>query len=196
MKKEDFNTGLNYIDADIVEEYLREKERAQRRIKRHKTAIRLIPLAACFMIMILIVPIISNFITPMAPGIFPNHIFDAIFYPSEYKYVYSFVFYDVSYSARFMNLEQGIEEKYVGDSLGEVVATDKNGKQTICKIYDYYCDPQSNTAPNRRAMNGVYGMYGSYSEILIRGANYKEIIIEIEGKYFPATISPVMVNEK
>ena len=196
MKTEDFNRALNHIDADIVEEYLKEKELAEIRSKRRKTTRRLVPLVACLMIMVIAFPIVGGLMNPTGSAVFPNIFLEGNLFPMEYRYVYSFVFYDVTYSAKFMDIKQGIEEKYVGDHLGEVLATDKNGKQTVCKIYDYYCDPQSNTAPNRRAMNGVYGMYGSYSEILIRGANYKEIIIEIEGQYFPATISPVMVNEK
>ena len=34
MRKEDFNNALNYIDYDLVEEYVSEKENAQKRIAR------------------------------------------------------------------------------------------------------------------------------------------------------------------
>ena len=196
MKTEDFNRALNHIDADIVEEYLKEKELAEIRSKRRKTTRRLVPLVACLMVMVIALPIVGGLMNSTGSALSLNSFFEGNFFPMEYRYVYSFVFYDVTYSAKFMDIRQGIEEKYVGDHLGEVLATDKNGKQTVCKIYDYYYDAQSMASSNRRAMNTVYELYANYAEILIRGANYKEIIIEIEGSYFPAIISPVMVNEK
>ncbi len=50
MSKEAFINALNHIDYDLVEEFVSEKERAQKRIRRKKNIMRLAPLAACFVL--------------------------------------------------------------------------------------------------------------------------------------------------
>ena len=60
MRKEDFNNALNYIDYDLVEEYVSEKENAQKRIARQRQIMRYAPVAACLVIILSI----SAFVLP------------------------------------------------------------------------------------------------------------------------------------
>ena len=50
MRKEDFNNALNHIDYDLVEEFVVEKERMQKRAKQKRRFIKLMPIAACFVL--------------------------------------------------------------------------------------------------------------------------------------------------
>lgn len=52
MSKEDFNNALNHIDYDLVEEYVVEKEKMKKRAVQRRAFIRLVPVAACFVIII------------------------------------------------------------------------------------------------------------------------------------------------
>lgn len=52
MSKEDFNNALNHIDYDLIEEYVEEKERLQRRTAQKRAFMRFVPIAACFVIII------------------------------------------------------------------------------------------------------------------------------------------------
>lgn len=52
MSKEDFNNALNHIDYELIEEYVEEKERLQRRAAQKRSFIRLAPIAACFVLVI------------------------------------------------------------------------------------------------------------------------------------------------
>ena len=62
MRKEDFNNALNYIDYDLIEEYVSEKENAQRKIARQRQIMRYAPLAACLVVILSIsVFILPNF---------------------------------------------------------------------------------------------------------------------------------------
>ncbi len=60
MRKEDFNNALNYIDYDLVEEHIKAKENAQRKIAKRREVMRYAPVAACLVIILSI----SVFILP------------------------------------------------------------------------------------------------------------------------------------
>lgn len=64
MKKEDFVNSLNYIDYELVEEYVAQREVLQRKHNRRKNAIRFVPVAACLMLMVLTLPIILTLLSP------------------------------------------------------------------------------------------------------------------------------------
>ena len=58
MKKELFNDALNYIDNDLVEEYVKEKEALQAKKRKKKITRNIISLAACFVICFLSISVI------------------------------------------------------------------------------------------------------------------------------------------
>ena len=58
MKKEQFNDALNYIDNDLVEEYVKEKEALQTKTRKRKTTRSILSIAACFVICFLSINII------------------------------------------------------------------------------------------------------------------------------------------
>lgn len=68
MSKEDFNNALNHIDYDLVEEYVAEKERIEKKVAQKRTFIRFVPIAACFVI-------IFTFSITLLPMVF-NNVFD------------------------------------------------------------------------------------------------------------------------
>ena len=58
MKKEQFNDALNYIDNDLVEEYVKKKEALQTKTRKRKTTRSIISIAACFVICFLSISVI------------------------------------------------------------------------------------------------------------------------------------------
>lgn len=52
MRREDFNNALNYIDYDLVEEYVAEKEQIQKRKMLSRSFVRFVPVAACLVLVI------------------------------------------------------------------------------------------------------------------------------------------------
>lgn len=64
MSKEDFNNALNHIDYDLVEEYVAEKERIEKKAAQRRIFIKLVPIAACFVIIftfsITLLPMVLN----------------------------------------------------------------------------------------------------------------------------------------
>ena len=64
MRKEDFVNSLNYIDYELVEEYVAQREVLQRKANRRRNAIRFVPVAACLMLMVLTLPVIATLLSP------------------------------------------------------------------------------------------------------------------------------------
>lgn len=60
MRKEDFVNALDHIDYDLVEEYVAEKEKSQKRAQNRNSAIRIVPLAACFILLFAIGTLFLN----------------------------------------------------------------------------------------------------------------------------------------
>ena len=63
MKKEEWNEGLNYIDLDIVEKYIAQKERLQKKKSFKSVCVRIGAIAACFALIIgaaIVVPLLSE----------------------------------------------------------------------------------------------------------------------------------------
>ena len=167
MRKEDFNNALNYIDYDLVEEYVNAKESAQRKIARQRQIMRYAPVAACLVIILSI----SAFILPTyfankqitndiegqnpetqieppttnLPGNFKPG--DAII-PGYPVYIFTFEYNEKGYIKVFYptitdeNMEffkfHSLSEQYKGKYIGIVIVTDyHNNTQFECPIYEY-----------------------------------------------------------
>jgi len=153
MKNEKFRDALDHIDYSFIEEYVEEKERLQKenRIKRLlKTAA---PLAATFIVFFTVLGIVLGGNTvplPSAPG-------DDFTGSMSYENIYVFEYGGKRYCAAFMNLSFNFGDKYLGDELGEIEATDNKGNTSSHKIFSSSLDTVD-----------------------------KEVFIEINGNYYPA----------
>lgn len=173
MKREELNRALGHIDYDLVEEYVREKERLTRRAKiRHRFA-QVARAAACLVVLVCIaLPIIifgdgahseqppnsvnppyvsttpvgpgENLPAPEPPTCDPQPGDEDQMPPGRLAYTYSFAYNGTEYVCSFGTYDQSLEEalqtesidpKHVGEHLGEVVATDKNGNRDWYKLY-------------------------------------------------------------
>lgn len=173
MKREELNRALGHIDYDLVEEYVREKERLTRRAKiRHRFA-QAARAAACLVVLVCIaLPIIilgegaqstqppnsenppyvsttpvgpgENLPAPEPPTEDPQPGDEDQMTPGRLAYTYSFAYNGTEYVCSFGTYDQSLEEalrtesidpKHVGEHLGEVVATDKNGNRDWYKLY-------------------------------------------------------------
>lgn len=153
MKKEKFSEALNHIDYSFVEEYVEEKERINREKQRRIFIKRVAPLAATFIVFFTVIGIILGGNTSMLPTP-PN---DDMVNGMSYENVYVFEYSGIRYCAAFMNLNFNFGKQYVSEELGEIVATDKNGKTSSHKIFSSSLDTVD-----------------------------KEVFIEINGNYYPA----------
>ena len=153
MKKEKFSEALNHIDYSFIEEYVEEKERINRERQRRTFVKRVAPLAATFIVFFTVIGIILGGNTSMLPAV-PN---ENVSGDTSYEHVYVFEYGGRKYCAAFMNLNFNFGKQYVSDELGEIVATDKNGKTSSHKIFSSSLDTID-----------------------------KEVFIEINGNYYPA----------
>ena len=64
MKKKEWNEGLNYLDPDLVEKYVLQKERLREKNKKAKSAwLRFGAIAACFLLIVsavIVVPMLRE----------------------------------------------------------------------------------------------------------------------------------------
>ena len=72
MKKKEWNEGLNYLDPDLVEKYVEQKDRLRQKNKKPKGVwLRFGAIAACFLLIvsaIIVVPMLRE----DDPGVIPN----------------------------------------------------------------------------------------------------------------------------
>ena len=152
MNKDIFNDALNYLDYDLVEEFVSEREK-NKKSQRIRTVGRVSAAAASLVVLTLIVPIIMVITTPSGSAgppmgtttvetdggsMFPNE------YESAHPYLYYFAYNKIEYLCEFGEAGESFEEaldKYrvdaaeLGEYIGEVKAVDKNGKAAWYKIY-------------------------------------------------------------
>ena len=153
MKNKKFSEALNHIDYSLVEEYAKEKESIRRESRRRRSVAMLAPLAATFIVFFTVIGIVlggNNMMLPSSPG---ENTADGM----SYENVYVFEYGGKKYCAAFMDLSFNFGGQYVEDSLGEIVATDKNGNTSSHKIFSSSLDTVD-----------------------------KEVFIEINGNYYPA----------
>lgn len=153
MKNEKFSEALNHIDYSFVEEYVEEKERINREKQRRTLVKGIASLAATFIVFFTVIGIILGGNTSILPAA-PN---DDMVNGMSYENVYVFEYGGRRYCAAFMDLPFNFGSQYIGDSLGEIVAMDKNGNPSAHKIFSSSLDTVD-----------------------------KEVFIEINGNYYPA----------
>lgn len=170
MRREDFNNALNHIDIDLVEEYVTEKERAQKKEIVRKKFVRLAPLAACFAIFLTVGTVFLLNLDPfgnsmMAPdngaeqvpatpgdnGQMPNDPSGDGKLPSKYKYYFYFNLDGQDFICLLNALDEDsasdemntslIPESQLGELLATVEVADQDGEVRICKIYGCLYDP-------------------------------------------------------
>lgn len=169
MKREELNRALSRIDYDLVEEYVREKERLTRRAKMRRRFAQVARAAACLVVLVCIaLPIIifgdgahseqpPNIVNPpyvsTTPVLPENQPGDPTpnppdggdeMTPGQLAYTYSFAYNGTEYVCPFGTPGQSlsdalevdsIDPRYVGEHIGEVVATDNDGNRGWYKLY-------------------------------------------------------------
>ncbi|MGM9632211.1 MAG: hypothetical protein ACI3XL_03880 [Eubacteriales bacterium] len=142
MKKEDFLKALDHIDYDLVEEYVLEKERAVKRRKSQRNVMRMLPVAACFILLLGIgaVSLIAGMQNlgsgDSAPPDSNGETSDS---PSASEQgVYTFEYDGISYRSVVADNEgDTVLLQYVGNYLGNVETENANGEVGIYRIYEY-----------------------------------------------------------
>ncbi len=166
MRKEDFNNALNYIDYDLVEEYVSEKEKAQRKITRQRQMMRYAPVAACLVIILSVSTFIlptffdnklknenTGTLNPETQIVPPTTNLPGNLKPedqnSNTSLLYTFTFeYNGHKYIKILseNLADGVvdeelddvSEEVKGEYIGTVIVTDNsNNTQFECPIYEY-----------------------------------------------------------
>lgn len=168
MRKEDFNNALNHIDYSLVEEHIREKELLEARANRRRSISHTVRIAACFLFLALISPIIL--ILTESPASMPQSTTTTtVLVPPEVqgpvgdddtsgaiilRYDYWFVFWfesnnyyclfsatnDEEFENEMYNVTK-VPERFIGELLGTVEVSDQAGNKTVCNIYAYVPDP-------------------------------------------------------
>ena len=170
MSKECFNSALNYLDYDLVEEFVTERESSTKRMKRRKVIRSVSSIAACLTVLT-ILPLFVFFVVlggfkagsaaPGEPGnmsgenIVPLPPEDSS--PSNYPMgSFTFIFNGKSYIVDFNNEEDAAAEEIVlGEYLGEITLSDEYGNISTCRIYASL-DEESKSIIIIETLNGVY----------------------------------------
>ena len=177
MSKEKFNNALDHIDYELVTEHLKEKELLKRRAKWRRAVTRAVPVAACFVLFLMVLPVFiamfapagsagpgvttdNSGINPAPPASNPSEGLDTT---REYKYI--FEIYDNLYYVPTVSTDEEMSKNDVGQKLGEVIASNHQGEEFVCHVYDF--------------MHFVSTYHA---------ANYTELIVEIDGEYYLAYI--------
>lgn len=142
MKKEDFLKALDHIDYDLVEEYVLEKERAVKRRERQRSVMRMLPVAACFILLLSIgtVSLIAGMQNVGKGDLAPSDSNAETSNPSNNleQVVYTFEYDGVSYRTVVADNEgDTVLLQYVGNYLGNVETENANGEVGIYRIYEY-----------------------------------------------------------
>ena len=151
MKKKEWNEGLNYLDPDIVEKYVEQKDRLAQQRKMSKAMwLRLGAVAACFVLIVSTIVVVTM-LKGDAPGIIPNPDNSdrykdftiqsgeyGIVWPWEYKTVYE-KYYSIDVGGTdFIGRKRELSASYVGEKLGSYKATGYD--DTSDGVYHEYFD--------------------------------------------------------
>ena len=153
MKKKEWNEGLNYLDPDIVEKYVEQKDRLAQQRKMSKAMwLRLGAVAACFVLIVSAIVVVTM-LKGDAPGIIPNPDNSdrykdftiqsgeyGIVWPWEYKTVYE-KYYSIDVGGtEFIGQQRELSASYVGEKLGSYKATgyDDTSDEVYYEYFDAY----------------------------------------------------------
>lgn len=153
MKKKEWNESLNYLDPDIVEKYVEQKDRLAQQRKMSKAMwLRLGAVAACFVLIVSAIVVVTM-LKGDAPGIIPNPDNSdrykdftiqsgeyGIVWPWEYKTVYE-KYYSIDVGGtEFIGQRRELSASYVGEKLGSYKATgyDDTSDEVYYEYFDAY----------------------------------------------------------
>ena len=143
MRMEKFNSALDHIDYDLVDEFIRERESIERKREVRKQIIKLAPIAACFVICISIGAAILGFnlgFNKNASGgnSNPNEQMQ-IFFAKEGKFVFEYqgkVYQAyVTPAIGYDYLEDSVSIQNVGQHITNVTVVDERGNEATMEIY-------------------------------------------------------------
>ena len=192
MKIEDINNALGYIDYDLVEEYVAEKEKLSIRARQRRQLMYFARTAACLVVLIgIMIPIVLlgtkmtsppntsgenptyTTTTPVVPPTGnppgssentekPGGDDGVIQKPSEYRYTYKFAYNGTEYICVFGHVDQSLSEALKGESVDLQLVGEYIGEVMAID------------------QNGERGWYKIYQ------ADYTNLIIEIKGYHMTA----------
>ena len=143
MRMEKFNSALDHIDYDLVDEFIRERESIERKREVRKQIIKLAPIAACFVICISSGAAILGFnlgFNKNASGgnLNPNEQMQ-IFFAKEGKFVFEYqgkVYQAyVTPAIGYDYLEDSVSIQNVGQHITNVTVVDERGNEATMEIY-------------------------------------------------------------
>ena len=144
MKTEEFNNALEYLDYDLVDEYVREKESVQKMKVRRKAIATLVPIAACFVILLSIGTAFLGYNLGFSKPNGNNKGDELqIFFEKEGIFVFEYEgrMYQAFVTPMFSDggidftESESVSIRDVGDLISTVNVTDKNGNTATMEIY-------------------------------------------------------------
>ncbi|MBO5716044.1 MAG: hypothetical protein J6S23_06590 [Clostridia bacterium] len=143
MKTEKFNNALEYLDYDLVDEFVKEKEAVQKRKARRKTISILTPLAACLVLFISVSSALFGYNMAFDKGGNQSPENLQVFFEKDGRFVFEYqgrvyqAFVTPMIGSESVDFAEGesVSIKDVGELISTVSVTDKNGNTANMEIY-------------------------------------------------------------
>lgn len=146
MNRENFNDALNYLDVELVDEFITEKEKIDKNKTKRKVIATFVPLAACFVILLGIGATMLGYylgFTHNKNGYSAEAEQMRVYFEKEGIFVFEYG--GKTHQALVMPMSSGnafemaegeaVSIKDVGSLITKVNVTDKNGNVAIMEIY-------------------------------------------------------------
>ncbi len=151
MKKENFSDALDYIDFELVDEFVKEKETLQMRRVRRKAIATFVPIAACLVILLNVGAAMlgyqlgfnasnGNYVeSPEQMKVFFEK--EGIFVFEYEGKLYQALVMPIGGDNGFETIEgESVSIKNVGEMISKVSVMDKNGNVATMEIYSIKSD--------------------------------------------------------
>lgn len=148
MNSEKFNSALEYLDYDLVDEFVKEKEAVQKRKTRRKTITVLTPIAACLVLFISVGSAFLGYNMGFDKGGNQSPENLQVFFEKDGRFVFEYqgrvyqAFVTPMIGSESMDFADGesVSIKDVGELISTVDVTDKNGNIATMEIYSSRSD--------------------------------------------------------
>lgn len=143
MNSEKLNNALEYLDLDLVDEFVKEKEAVQKRKARRKTISILTPIAACLVLLISVGSALIGYKMAFDKGVNQSPENLQVYFEKDGRFVFEYqgrvyqAFVTPMIGSESMDFAEGesVSIKDVGELISKVDVTDRNGNTATMEIY-------------------------------------------------------------
>ena len=143
MNSEKLNNALEYLDLDLVDEFVKEKEAVQKRKARRKTISVLTPVAACLVLLISVGSALLGYKMAYDKGGNQSPENLQVYFEKDGRFVFEYqgrvyqAFVTPMIGSESMDFAEGesVSIKDVGELISKVDVTDRNGNTATMEIY-------------------------------------------------------------